>query len=339
MATSVDVACFGEVLWDLFREDRDRGKTGEVYRREIGGAPANVAVVLARLGVRASVVGAVGEDRFGRSLRDALAGEGVSVEHVAVRPERTGLTFVEHDARGEPSFLFYRHGSADMSLSAEDVPPGAAKATFGLIGSSTSMTPTLAAATDAFVSHLAKHKGALVLDLNVRSHLWPSEEAMKAAIATLAGRAALIKASESDLEALAGKRGMSWLQRHAAQATWILTRGENGAAAVGPHGQITAPTRRVRCVDATGAGDAFLAGVLAVLVAAKATPQTGAWSDEKIWARALEVGHQLGAKAVSAPGAVSAVLGLDDIRARLAASAPLAAPRAAGKAAPRRKPA
>lgn len=335
MATSVDVACFGEVLWDFFRESRERGKAGDSFRREIGGAPANVAVVLARLGVRASVVGAVGADAFGDALRDALADEGVIVDHLGRRSERTGLTFVEHDARGEPSFLFYRHESADMSVDAKDVASTAARATFGLVGSSTSVTERLAAATEAFVTHLEKSKGALVLDLNVRPHLWPSEASMKTAVAALAGRAALIKASESDLELLAGKRGMSWLERHAPSATWILTRGENGAAAVGPHGQITAPTRRVRCVDATGAGDAFLAGALAVLLAARATPGTPAWADEKVWARALEVGHQLGAKAVSAPGAVSAVLGLDDVRARLAASTVAAPP--SGRKAPSRK--
>jgi fructokinase len=140
---------------------------------------------------------------------------------------------------------------------------------------------------------------------------------MKAATAELASRAAVVKGSEKDLGALAGKRGMTWLEDHAKGATWVLTRGENGAACVGPHGQVTFPTKRVRCIDATGAGDAFMAGLVAVLVRSGAKPGSADWKDPKLWSRAMEVGHQLGAKAISAVGAVAAMGQLDDLRARM----------------------
>ena len=68
-APRVDVACFGEILWDIFEaEPRAEEPIAWGFRRELGGAPANVATGLARLGVKASVIGGVGRDRFGDAL-------------------------------------------------------------------------------------------------------------------------------------------------------------------------------------------------------------------------------------------------------------------------------
>ncbi len=315
---SLDCACFGEILWDLFEEgSAGKAGAGQTYRRELGGAPTNVAVSLARLGFRASVVGAVGKDRFGDALVSILEAEGVETKHVARLPQRTGITFVSRSDKGEPSFLFYRHQTADAMLPATAVVPACARATFGVVGTSTLVTPDLQAATARFVAELEKAKGDLVVDLNVRAHLWADPAVMKRQIGELVSRAKLVKASEGDLAHLAGKRGLSWLEEHAKGATWLLTRGENGAAAVGAHGQVTAPTKRVRCVDATGAGDAFLAGALGVLLATGARSGKREWADGKTWARALEVGHLMGAKAVSAVGAVNGLSHLDDVKSKL----------------------
>src|SRR5262249_9211368 len=157
------------------------------------------------------------------------------------------------------------------------------------------------------------------VDLNVRAHLWSDANVMRAAVKDLVAKADVIKASERDLGAVAGKRGMSWLDENAEHANWILTRGENGAAAVGGHGPATAPAQRVRCIDRCGGGDAFRAGALGVLVRAGAKPGSSEWKDGKLWARALEVGHVLGAKAVAALGATTGLTGLDDVKARLSA--------------------
>ncbi|HEX3345772.1 MAG TPA: PfkB family carbohydrate kinase, partial [Polyangiaceae bacterium] len=142
----LDVVCFGEILWDLF-ETRTRGE----YRRELGGAPANVATGLARLGVRSAVVGGVGRDRFGRDLAEHLANDGVDVRFVVTLANRTGLTFVARDASGEPDFLFYRHASADLSVRASHVIPAMGRARWALVGSSTLMTRELAQGTARFL--------------------------------------------------------------------------------------------------------------------------------------------------------------------------------------------
>jgi fructokinase len=324
VTTANDVVCFGELLWDFFEADGKEGKDKEpiarTFRRELGGASANVATVLARLGVSVSAVGGVGDDKLGEALKAHLASDGVDVSHVArLKGSRTGIAFVTRDAAGEPSFTPYRQGTADLLFDESHVSASMAKVRYAVV-CSTSMLPSLRAGTMKFLDALAKAKGSLIVDLNLRTHLWDDEAAMKAGAAELAGRAVVVKGSEKDLGALAGKRGMTWLEDKAKGATWVLTRGENGAACVGPHGQVTFPTKRVRVIDATGAGDAFMAGLVAVLARSGAKPGSAEWKDPKLWSRAMEVGHQLGAKAISAVGATAGIGPLDDLRARMEAS-------------------
>jgi fructokinase len=319
VTTANDVACYGELLWDFFEADAktDKEPIARTFRRELGGASANVATILARLGVKVSAIGGIGDDKLGDALKAHLAADGVDVGHLArLKGVRTGITFVTRDAGGEPTFVPYRQGTADLALDASHVTAAMAKVRFAVVGS-TSMLPPLREGTLRFLDGLQKAKGALVVDLNLRAHLWPDADTMKAATAELASRAVVVKGSEKDLGALAGKRGMTWLEENAKGATWVLTRGENGAACVGPHGQVTFPTKRVRCIDATGAGDAFMAGLVAVLVRSGAKPGSTDWKDPKLWSRALEVGHQLGAKAISAVGALGGIGTLDDLRARI----------------------
>ena len=319
VTTPSDVACFGELLWDFFEGDAkpDKEGAGRTYRRELGGASANVSTILSRLGVKVSASGGVGDDKMGDALKAQLAADGVDVAGVArIKGLRTGITFVARDATGEPTFVPYRKGNADLAFDESLVTAGMSKVKYAVV-CSTSMLPSLRPATLKFLTALEKAKGTLVVDLNMRAHLWDDADSMKAATAELASRAAVVKGSEKDLAALAGKRGMTWLEENAKGATWVLTRGENGAACVGPHGQVTFPTKRVRCIDATGAGDAFMAGLVAVLVRAGAKPTSAEWKDPKLWSRAMEVGHQLGAKAISAVGATVGVGPLDDLRARM----------------------
>ncbi len=313
----MDVLCFGELLWDFYEAEPrgDKEPIAKVFRRELGGTAANVAVTLARLGIKTGVVGAVGSDKLGAALDAQLSVEGVDTAGIVEVPASTGVTFVTTSATGEATFT--PHRGADLLLGEGSVTSAMGKARFVLV-SSTSMMPSMRAATEKLIAAVEKAKSTLVVDLNVRAHLWTDADEMRAAARDLVGRAALVKASERDLGAVAGKRGMSWLDDNAKNATWVLTRGENGAAAVGGHGQATAPTKRVRCLDRSGGGDAFVAGVLAVLVRGGAKPGGPEWRDPRLWTRALEVGHVLGAKAVAALGATTGVSNLDDVKARLA---------------------
>ena len=301
MTRALDVIAFGEILWDLFEIAPD------TFRREIGGAPANVAIGVARLGRKSAVVGGVSRDAFGDALVARIRAQGVGTSHVARLPQRTGLAFVRRDARGEPSFLFYRHDTADMMLAPRHVKPFRAR--FAVVGTSTLMREPLRASTYAFVRRAKRAGAALVVDLNVRAHLWKSARAMRAEIAEIASRAAIVKASRADLDALGARQ---FLAKHAPRATWILTDGGGVARAIGVHGEVRERAPRARCVDATGAGDAFLAGALATLAARGAKPGAPAFRDPAVFSDAMRVGHMLGKRVVESVGAVS---GLTDLRA------------------------
>jgi fructokinase len=320
-ASSLDVVCFGEILWDIFEVDAPRGAaqraepTGRDLRRELGGAPANVATGLARLGVRAGLVAGIGIDNLGDALERHLVGDGVATRFLVRLANRTGLTFVTRDANGEPSFLFYRQDTADVALRPEHIVAEMGRAKWVLVGTSTMMTPALAAATERFLDLAEQAKANIVVDLNVREHLWAGKAQMREAVAQLVRRAAIVKGSFADLVALTGRRDILWLADNAPKAAWIVTQGAKGASAIGTHGFVARPARKVKCVDATGAGDAFIAGVLAVLLAAGATPGSESWRDERVWGAALEAGHAMGAKAVSQTGSVAGLVGLEEPRA------------------------
>jgi fructokinase len=307
----VDVIAFGEVLWDVFEVSP---RTPGTYKRALGGAPANLAVGLARLGLHVGIIGAVGKDAFGDALTHALAREGVDTRRLVHLPDRTGLAFVHRTARGEPRFLFYRQDTADTALRAHHV--RGVRARFAVCGTSTLAEAPLRRATFRFV-RLARRSGAtLAVDLNVRAHLWSSTQAMRRNVAELIAKASLIKASTADLSVLGGER---FVRRHAPTATVLVTAGPGAARAFGAHGTASVRARRARCIDATGAGDAFFAGALAVLVRRSAVPGSSAWSDPAVFSDALAVGHMLGAKVVSSIGAVTGLTSLGDAKRRIGA--------------------
>src|SRR5512139_3157644 len=139
----LDVLCLGEALVDLLPERRGRLEDCERFEVCSGGAPANVATGLARLGLRVAFRGVVGDDPFGRLLARKLAAEGVECAF-RFAPERpTGLWFVALDARGERTFFSPNaRFSADKLLAPPDVDRGLiARARWLHVGSSAHVLP------------------------------------------------------------------------------------------------------------------------------------------------------------------------------------------------------
>ncbi|MBI2389697.1 MAG: hypothetical protein HYV09_08875, partial [Deltaproteobacteria bacterium] len=288
---------FGEALWDLVPARRGETlRARRLERRCLGGAPANVAVTLARLGLDVSIVTAVGADALGEALRDELSGAGVDVAAVVSLPARTGVTFVDvidvNDVVGAgvaPRFLPYRAPSADMLLAPEAIERLDMAATRWLhLGSS-----SFARAPVAY------------------RHAWPKDALVADALADVIAGAAVLKASEADLEAL----GLDARALHARrpEGITVVTRAERGAWARWGSLELDVPAARARrVVDPTGAGDAFMAGLLAVLV------RDPAGDRGAVLRAAIELGSRLVARAVSAIGATTALVDLARERERLA---------------------
>src|SRR5437588_12074082 len=119
----LDVVTCGELLIDFVA--METGTTlgqASLFKKAPGGAPANVAVAIARLGHRAGFLGQVGEDEFGHFLAETLQHNGVDIDGLRFSSQpRTALAFVSLLADGERDFMFYRHPSADMLWPADHV--------------------------------------------------------------------------------------------------------------------------------------------------------------------------------------------------------------------------
>jgi fructokinase len=314
MDRDLDVLCFGEALVDLVPEAR--GALEDCDRFEVcpGGAPANVATGLARLGVRVGFRGVVGDDPFGRLLARRLGAEGVACAF-RFAPERpTGMWFVALDARGERTFFSPNaRFSADKLVAPADVDRTLlGRARWLHCGSSAHVLPEGRAALRAAVA-AARELGVRVsFDPNVRLHLWDDLAALRALCADVLPGCALAKVSDDEAELCTGEGDP---ERAAARLVEMgvgiacLTLGPRGALVRRGGDVLRVPAERVEVVDTTGAGDAFVAGLLSVL-ARRGDPGALPWGELE---RAAAFACRVAARVVSCVGAVAGLPRQDEI--------------------------
>ena len=325
-ATS-DVVVFGEAIWDFF--PRKPGEALATRRHEIrhpGGAPANVARTLARLGVSTSIVTAVGRDALGDGLLAELQATGVRVDDVVRLGSRTAVTFVDVGRKGERSFLFYRHPSADMEFAEAMLPLHAFSGAWLHVGSSTLAREPSCTATRMIIERANGAKARLSVDLNARRHLWSSPRELLSCANRLVDRADVLKVSEEDLDALElspDVEGARTLHARRRDRVTFLTLAARGAIGFWGDLEVRVRAPRAKVIDVTGAGDAFTAGALAVLVRTRAF-ELPAHDRETVLLRALTIGCELGTRAVTRLGATSALTSLAAVARRT--RSPLAAP-------------
>ena len=302
----------GEVVSDIYR-DESESEVELPFTARPGGAPANVAVAAARLGSEAAFIGSVGEDLFGNFILRALEAEDVDASPVrrCEPPTRTSLAFVEVAADGDRSFTFYRSNpAADELLSAEDVSrevlSGASFVNFGSIP--LIREPSRSAVHRA--ADLAEELDVpLAFDVNFRGHLWKSPEAAREVVDPLLDRSQVIKMGDDELSPMLGTEDLQeaaemLLDRGAALA--LISLGPDGAVYATPDFSGHVPAFEVdEILDATGAGDAFLAAALTHL-------SESAWDEENV-REATRRGTVAGAIACTAYGAMSALPTRDEL--------------------------
>jgi fructokinase len=262
------VLCFGEALVDIFTTGHHcEGKLSlPNYRQYPGGAPANAAVAVARLGGRAKFIGQVGADPFGHFLIDALNSYGVDTS-LTRQTERaqTALAFVFLDESGERSFAFYRNQTADLLLRPEHIDRQCFDDNSIMHFCSNTLTDSGIAQTTEYVVHTAGEAGTLIsFDVNLRHNLWPEKKAEITAVNKLCERAHILKYTREELLYLAGGNDEAYLEillSNKAQLI-LITDGEQQLRyyTKNSRGSVTPP--RVAAVDSTGAGDAFIGSLL-----------------------------------------------------------------------------
>ncbi|MGD2145041.1 MAG: PfkB family carbohydrate kinase [Anaerolineae bacterium] len=267
----MDIVCLGELLIDMFPSELER-ELVEVpaFIPKPGGAPANVAVAARRLGTQAAFVGKVGDDAFGHHLAHVLAREGVDVRGVRYDKEaRTGIAFIAMPDENSYDILFYRNPGADMRLRIEELDRGLLEATRAYHFGSISLIhePSRSAALEA--AKIAREAGALIsFDVNYRPDLWEREEARKRVLTALPA-VDVLKVNEAELELLAGPADVETGSKALLEqgpSLCLVTLGPEGSYFQVASGGGHVPAFKVETVDATGCGDAFVAGLLWQLV-------------------------------------------------------------------------
>lgn len=315
------ILCFGEALIDFLTSGHNQqGPLNlPVFCQYPGGAPANAAVAVARLGGRAYFAGQVGQDMFGNFLRDALVAYGVDTSFLLHHPTAsTALAFVALDDKGERSFSFHRHQTADVILRADQVSDlWFSGDTILHFCSNTLTTADIAGCTDAVVSK-AKAAGNLIsFDVNLRHNLWASAQADRGLVNQLVTQADLLKFSRDELEYLARGQTEAYIQRNLAAGCQLILV-TDGAKAIEYFSQtstgfITPP--QVQAVDTTAGGDAFIGGFLYAL--SGLTDLAGFFRQTKMLEQTLHFAAHCGAYAVTRPGAFTALPDLAAVKAQL----------------------
>jgi fructokinase len=268
--------CLGEVLIDLIVADGATSlEAARVFEARDGGAPANAAVALARLGVASAFCGVVGDDPFGARLRAMLLANRVDASRLRSTVDAgTTIAFAWKDETGRNDFRLLR--LADRLVSPDDAEAAGIERVAALVVGSVALAeePSRSAVTRAVA--IASALGVPVcFDVNLRAKIWRDLSKAAEVCEPILAQATLLKLSLDDARALfaAGdaESAMVRLERYGARFV-VVTDGENGAwftrpGLVTPLAERFVPAFTVDATDPTGAGDAFTAAIVARLIA------------------------------------------------------------------------
>ncbi len=267
-----DVICMGKLLVEhVSTADNVSLVDSPGFIKEPGGAPANVAVALQRLGLRAGFVGKVGRDPFGKYLRESLAQAGVDTTYLCVDEKaRATAVFVAVWDDGRKDLCFYRNPGADMILNtdeiSDDIFAGARCFHFGSI----SFIDGPSASAQRKALQMARRKGLMIsYDPNYRPTLWPDRQTVEKLIQDSFRYCHLAKVSEEEWKVATGHEDSeAGIEAIMAKGVELLaiSRGENGAIATNGDYRIELPGLAVDVIETTGAGDGFLGAIITALL-------------------------------------------------------------------------
>lgn len=268
MDRKYDVVALGELLID-FTENGLSGQGNPLLEANPGGAPCNVLAMLNRLGKKTAFIGKVGNDQFGKMLKEVVEESGTDVSGLAMDEQvHTTLAFVHTFPDGDREFSFYRNPGADMMLTKEEVDPEIIKNArifhFGTLSS------THAGVREAtrYAIDVAKENGLLVsFDPNLREPLWESLDQAKEEILYGMSRCDILKISDNEMEFMTGttdyNKGVEMLREQFDIPLICVTLGKEGSRAYYRDMIVeAAPFVREDTIETTGAGDTFEACTL-----------------------------------------------------------------------------
>ena len=196
---STRVWVLGDAVVDLLPESQGR------LLQCPGGAPANVAVGIARLGGESAFIGKVGDDPFGRFMYQTLSKENVDTRYMSLDPQhRTSIVAVGLDEQGERNFTFMVRPSADLFLQPDDLPTFGPGEWLHLCSIALSAEPSRSTAFLA-MEKIRQAGGNISFDPNIRSDLWQSEALLRKYLDRALSLANIAKLSEEELLFISGE--------------------------------------------------------------------------------------------------------------------------------------
>lgn len=258
-----DVVSIGEPMIEFSALPDDPGR----YLQGFGGDTMNAVIAAARQGARASYITRLGDDDFGRMLRELWVREGVDASSVGVDPlAPTGLYFIHHGPEGH-RFSYRRAGSAASRMRPGHLPKALIANTRYLHTSAITQAIGVGACDAVFeaIAHAREHGVAVVYDPNLRLNLWPLARA-RAVIAATAAQADCFLPSLDDARLLSGLEAredvLAWA-RDLGAGQVVLKLGADGVLAWDGSETRRLPGHAITLVDATGAGDCFAGSFMA----------------------------------------------------------------------------
>lgn len=262
------VYCIGEALIDFIPAQKGLAlKEVDTFEKLPGGAPANVAIAVAKYGGEASLITKLGMDAFGDFLVDILVENNVEVDKIARTKEaNTGLAFVSLKENGERDFSFYRNPSADMLLSEAEIEESWFSSEDILHFCSVDLVESPMKYAHKKAIECVKNKGGIIsFDPNIRLSLWDDHNECKQTVRDFLPLADIVKVSDEELEFITDIKDVS----KAIESLFVgdvkavvYTKGADGADLYLRNAKYESSGFKVAVADTTGAGDAFIGGFL-----------------------------------------------------------------------------
>ena len=271
MEKKYDVVALGELLIDFAMSGQSE-QGNNLFEACPGGAPCNVLAMLTNLGKKTAFIGKVGNDQFGKLLKETIEDVGIESKGLLMDEQvHTTLAFVHTFPDGDRDFSFYRQPGADMMLTEDEVDYSLIKDTKIFHLGTLSMTDEPVRSATEKALEVAKEAGCLIsFDPNLRPPLWSSMELAKEMMEYGFGYCDILKISDNEIQFVSGKEdydeGIRYLQEKYNIPLILLTLGKDGSRAYYKDMRVERAGYKVNAIEPTGAGDTFcgssLSGIL-----------------------------------------------------------------------------
>lgn len=312
-----DVISVGETLVDFVSDSPSKNLSdARSFKKMAGGAPANLAVGLARLGIRTAFVGKVGDDAFGAYLRSELQKHGVDVRGIRFDPKhKTRLAFVTLTKTGGREFEFWEKDPADAHLRLRDIDRSSMRKSSIIHISSFMLLHSDTRKTAFELARFAQEKKKTVsFDPNIRLSLWHDPKEAVRHYRTMIRCTDVLRLNDEEAKIVTGSSSLLVAAKklHALGPRLVVITQEKKGCYFST-AKVTAQVKgfSVHAVDTTGCGDGFLAGLLAGIVMSKKSIDDLSFDDlYSICTRA----NAVGAIVATRHGAIAAMPSSDQVQ-------------------------